>query len=483
MQEGKQLVRIVLFMLLLLGHISAAALTLPASNSAVNIVPHSRYLIDVNSTLSPQTVLQRLEDFTTYEDAIYNFGFVDRPIWILFDVNFSRAYPDEWVMRIDYPHIDRFVFYRVDGNRLVPMGENGDRVVCGSGPECRTYWQPLLHHGDHARYLLYLQTEGALQVPMVAQTLREAYHDESRANLLFGLYYGMLVLLLLYNLVLYAVVREVHYLNYLLFLGAYLLFQLNFDGIGKEWLWPENTWMSNDGLSFFIFLSAIFAFRFSRQFLMLRQYAPKIEKVVYFGEIASFFGLAASVIFSYHIAIITAAVWSSIIPWVLIYAGFRVLPHYRAARYYVIGWIVFLIGTIVLALNELGVLATHPLMFYAQQIGSLLQMILLSFALADRINMMKIDSVARLREFNEQLQEKIANKVEELRQKDRMMIQQSRQAAMGEMIENIAHQWRQPLNQLSLIQSNIFFEYQLGTLDDKKMEEYRQQSEDLMEYM
>lgn len=471
------------FLLLLMAHAEADPAVLPSKSGEVNIVPHSRYLIDTNATLNEQTVLHQLDTFRPYKNAIYNFGFVDKPIWILFEVDFSRAFPDEWILRIDYPHIDRFILYRIDGEQLVPLGENGDRVVCGSGPECRTYWQPLLHRGTHARYLLYLQTEGALQVPMVAQPLREAYHDESKANLLFGIYYGMLLLLLLYNLVLYIVVREVHYLNYLLFLGSYMLFQLNFDGVGKEWLWPDNTWMGNDGLAFFIFLAAMFAFRLSRQFLALRHYAPTMEKLLYACEFLSLAGVVVSLLLPYHIAITMAAGWSAIIPWVLIYAGFRVLPRYRAARYYLAGWIVFLFGTIVVALNELGLLPTHPVMFYAQQIGSLLQMILLSFALADRISMIKIDSVARLREFNEQLQERIAKKVEELRQKDQMMIQQSRQAAMGEMIENIAHQWRQPLNQLSLIQSNIFFQYQLGALSEEQMEEYRQQSEDLMAYM
>ncbi len=60
--------------------------------------------------------------------------------------------------------------------------------------------------------------------------------------------------------------------------------------------------------------------------------------------------------------------------------------------------------------------------------------------------------------------------ISERKVKDELLIQQSRQAAMGEMIGNIAHQWRQPLNALGLVLQNLNFEYQMGTLDDEFMQ-------------
>jgi signal transduction histidine kinase len=477
------MIRTVFLTLLLSLNAFASAVTLDASASSVNIVPHSRYLIDTGATLNAESILGQMTRFKPAQSAIYNFGFVETPIWIAFDVRFPLPDAQEWVLRIDNLHIDEYRLYRVDGERLTLVGRNGDAMDAPKPYRCRTFWEPLETAGAEATFLLKIQTKGALQVPLSAETLQEAYRGESRSNLLFGLFYGVLVLLLVYNMVLYLVVKEIHYFNYLTFLASYMLFQLNFDGVGQEWLWPGNVWMANSGLAFFIFMTAVFGFRFGRYFLMLRRYAPETERVIYFAEVLSFVGVLCALFLDYHTAITAAAFWTAITPWILIYAGFIVLPHYRAARYYVVGWIVFLLATILVALNQLGAVPTHPAMFYVQQVGSLIQMILLSFALADRINMMKFDHLAKLREFNEKLQAKIVTKVDELRQKDQLMIQQSRQAAMGEMIENIAHQWRQPLNQLSLIQSNIFFEYELGVLDRKKMQTYQEQSEALMGYM
>ena len=62
-----------------------------------------------------------------------------------------------------------------------------------------------------------------------------------------------------------------------------------------------------------------------------------------------------------------------------------------------------------------------------------------------------VEKQLQLEEININLEQRIADAVLDLRNKDQMLIQQGRQAAMGEMIGNIAHQWRQPLNVVGLI--------------------------------
>ena len=76
-----------------------------------------------------------------------------------------------------------------------------------------------------------------------------------------------------------------------------------------------------------------------------------------------------------------------------------------------------------------------------------------------------------LEALNNSLEERIIATVDVLRQKDRMLIQQSRQAAMGEMFDNIAHQWRQPLNNLALIVQALQLSFMLGELCEKEMTE------------
>ena len=74
-----------------------------------------------------------------------------------------------------------------------------------------------------------------------------------------------------------------------------------------------------------------------------------------------------------------------------------------------------------------------------------------------------------LYEFNNDLDKRITQKVSELRQKDQILIQQNRQAAMGDMINNIAHQWRQPLNAIGLIVQSMMYSYESGGLSEEMM--------------
>lgn len=88
-----------------------------------------------------------------------------------------------------------------------------------------------------------------------------------------------------------------------------------------------------------------------------------------------------------------------------------------------------------------------------------------------------------IEELNDSLESKIMQEVEKNREKDQMMYQQSRLASMGEMIGNIAHQWRQPLNIMALVMQDIYISDQLGNLTSTKVEESYEKSNNLLQYM
>ncbi len=76
----------------------------------------------------------------------------------------------------------------------------------------------------------------------------------------------------------------------------------------------------------------------------------------------------------------------------------------------------------------------------------------------------------QLEELNRTLESRVDTAIAELRIKDQQIIQQNRQAAMGEMIHNIAHQWKQPLNNLSLLIQAMSFDFSDGALTPDSME-------------
>jgi signal transduction histidine kinase len=86
--------------------------------------------------------------------------------------------------------------------------------------------------------------------------------------------------------------------------------------------------------------------------------------------------------------------------------------------------------------------------------------------MASKIQVLLIDE----KKLNESLEEKVKFEIRKQREQEEILIQQSKLASMGEMIANIAHQWRQPLNGLSLVIQNLYFTHKIGELDSNYME-------------
>lgn len=218
------MVRIFLTLLLTLLSLSASPIELKHGSKGINVVPHSSYLLEEDTLYTPLSIVDHLDKFTPSDQSIYNFGFIEKTLWIAFEVDATRTRGEPWILRIDNPHIDYYELYRLENAKPVLVGSGGDTRTCRRSFECRTYWERLHDAHEPVTYVLLIRTEGSLQIPIVAQPLQASNHSEALSNLLFGLYYGVLLLLLVYNLVLFVVVKEVHYINYLLFLGSYMLF-------------------------------------------------------------------------------------------------------------------------------------------------------------------------------------------------------------------------------------------------------------------
>jgi len=93
------------------------------------------------------------------------------------------------------------------------------------------------------------------------------------------------------------------------------------------------------------------------------------------------------------------------------------------------------------------------------------------------------EQTKKLRELNINLEKKIKEEVKKNREKDRLMFQQARLASLGEMLGNIAHQWRQPLMELGLLIYQIKKSFKADNLDDMKMQKLYEKSNFIIERM
>jgi len=113
------------------------------------------------------------------------------------------------------------------------------------------------------------------------------------------------------------------------------------------------------------------------------------------------------------------------------------------------------------------------------------------------ISLQNEDYTKNLALLNTQLEDKIHQRTQELltknehlqkeiisrKEKERLLIQQSKMAAMGEMISAISHQWKQPLNMLALQLQDVYFKSQLGQLTPEHMVDANEKANSLIQFM
>lgn len=459
------------FLLMLLSYQSLFAMT-TIDNDTVSIplVKDLYFLEDPSGTMDVDKALNA--NYSKLAEGSPNFGFTASAYWFKTSVRFDASEESgPWWLSVGYPlldHIDLYIIDESNGHRVRTSG--GDLLPKEKLEYAQRYFDFRLPFSEKATYtlLLRVQTQGSLQVPMSINSNNVLLSDQQIKWVFTGLYYGIFLIIFFYNLVLYLYSRELDYGLYLLFISSMAMWQLSLDGLGIKYLWTDWQWMIEQGVPVSTSFIMFFSLLFGKVFLQTKQYAPSLDRWISLFSILALLTIIASTFVPYHYMIRVIALFTLFIPILLLTTGILVVRQdFYPARFYVAGWSAFLLGTVIFILNKFNIIQGYFVMKYAQQIGSTLEMVFLSWALASRVKLLKDEYIEKINSINTTLQKRVELALVQARQKDQVLIQQSRHAALGEMIGNIAHQWRQPLNALGLLLQNIEFAYQEGDLDDR----------------
>ena len=397
------------------------ALELAPATANASLSPHLGYRHDATGADRAKDAWRRVEadGFDALPGGKDAFGFQSGAFW--FHATIVNRNPDEqrWLLVQEYPLSDRLDIYLryPDGRTVHHVG--GDHVPFSARSVRYRHPNVLvdLPPGQPVQLLLRVQSQSSMQVPLQLYT-PSAFTEVSRdAQLAIGLYYGILLALFFYNLVLWISLRDASYFWYLCHISAFGLVLFTLNGLGFEYLWPDSPWMSDHMVPISICLALIAMLQFARTFLELPQRAPRLNLVT-IGLIGFFlvFGVA-SVWLPYRIAtpvasraVLVGVVW-------IVFASLHVLRRgYTPARLLLLAWSMFLLGTAVFTLLAFGALPKNFATEYGVQIGSALEMLLLSIALGYRYAQLRNENQRITVEANRQLERNVARRTQELQQ-------------------------------------------------------------------
>jgi hypothetical protein len=252
--------------------------------------------------------------------------------------------------------------------------------------------------------------------------------------MLYGLFYGMILIISLYNVLIFFAIKERKYLYYTLYILSVGLYAMCIDGIAYQYLWPNQPILNQFAYGIALFSIIFWSILFSLKFLNVKQRAPKLYKlllVVFVARIAFF--LVA--LFIDHQLFQLRNI--EIIPLSLIFiSSIAVLIRgYKPARFFVLAYGILFLGFILKALVMQSVIPFSILTYYSLHICFILEMLFLTYALSDRVRILKANrdkalkrivtqheqNIALINRINKDLERKVAERTEDLREKNSLL--------------------------------------------------------------
>jgi diguanylate cyclase (GGDEF)-like protein len=395
-----------------------------------------------------------------------NFGYSDAAWWLRFRLPGGALPDDERLLELAYASIDRVEFYLPEA---LPGAE--PRYWVRIAGDTLPWAAREVRHRNHVyrfalptaagehEYYLRVASQGVITVPLTLWRPAAFAEHNLNSQLFLGLFYGAALALVLYNLMLFFAVRDRAYLYYVLYAAAFGTFLFGFDGLGYQYLWPRSPWAANHVVALALSLTLALGGQFARVFLDTHRISPRTDRVM--GAIVAAGALLAVFagtgwVLDYGGVLRAISVIAFGAAAVATYAGVRALfQGYRPARFFLLAWAGLLAFITLGALRNFTLVPTNVVTLYGLHIGFALDVLLLSFALGDRINLLRRErataeaealAAQRLlleatREIERELEQKIAERTAELNSvNERLRAEASeRESLMAQLQEQEQH--------------------------------------------
>jgi len=332
------------------------------------------------------------------------FGFSDSVYWVKFTVQNKSDKILKWFLEVAYPMLDNIKLYKPDeegAHRIISAGDR--QPFLKRDVEYRNFIFPLgLKPGEKKIYYMRIKSESSINIPLIIWNPLKFNEFNNNEQMVLGIYYGGMLIILVYNIFLFMGVRHINYFYYILFIASWILFQFTLNGYSFQYLWTDSIWWANMCLPLFIFFVIIWMQFFSKSFLNLKKNAPVLDKIVAGIIVIAIAGVITSFFARYSVSIRFATFMALLSVLFSLGTSFYVLTRgYRPARIYVAAWTFLIVGVVVYTLKTFGVMPGNFFTNWSIQFGSVSVVVLLSLALVDQINILRKEKTLALTILNE----------------------------------------------------------------------------------
>lgn len=360
---------------------------LPVGQDSISVRFESLADVDERLTLQqlldPEAVLQWNPVAVNYT----NFGYQNYPSWYRFRVSNDTFKQASYALEIAFPLLDSIRYIEMSDGEIVQVIETGDSLPYRNRAFDHPYFIfPLtLDSGTEKTIYLRVKTEGAHTVPVTLWQDKALYVKLSKENELHAIYFGIVSVIIFFNVLIFIALREKMYLYYALSTLMFLFFFAIMRGKLFPLFFPDSPELYGYCLPLVIPACLLFAALFTREFLSLKNYGWFPDAICRGVAAAGLFCMV-SVLFLDRITSVQISVAVAVpCTFLLLLLGpMLILMGNRMAWVYTAAWSVLMFGATVGALSKQGVLPVNFMTEFSMQIGSALEAFILNAALAFR---------------------------------------------------------------------------------------------------
>jgi hypothetical protein len=326
--------------------------------------------------------------------------------WYRIRIQHNPSSTKNWILEFFDQTIDDITVYLPDQDGSYEKRVTGDQYPFWQREYMHKNFEINLNNQDaySGTYYVRIKSHQRADVIIVLRSVTRFIQYALDEYFIFGIFYGMVLVFSFYNLMMYLAVRQVQYLYYVLYNLCVGLFEMCIDGVAYQYLWPNAPEWNQYAYGIALFGVSIFALQFTRTLLYTRRKAPQLDRFIVLVM------LVRTVFFI--ICLVFNTDWFGykfleLVPLtVAFYSGIHIYRQgYRPARFFVLGYAFLSLGFIHKLLLMLHVEGINfgVITYYSLSICFVLEMIFLSFAIGDKVRILKTKKDKAQREIIRQM--------------------------------------------------------------------------------
>lgn len=385
-------------------------ITLDPDADRQNIVFDAVILEDPEHTYNAQEVLAMPEEaFANIEKD--NLDFTAKTYWLKFTVKNPNDTTRHWLVDVARPITNKVVLYDLKGTEIKRIRQSGDDFTFSTKKidHRKNMFEVTLRSFEEQAYLLQLESDGEMLTIPVTFWKTEAFEQNDYSEqFMLGFYYGILGFVTLIYFFFYLVLRERSFSYYVLYVISIAGLQFALDGLAFQYLFPNSSYFANQFVLIFAALTVVFVMLYGKYFMKLKERLPKMNfafNCMMWLVIAVLLGSFIPAVYPITFPVINILAMLSIVmvPLAIMVA---VRKGHKVSAFFSIAFIMLIVGAIIFILRNLSVLPNNLFTEHVLKIFSALEVIFLSFSMANRYREMQKEKELAQAETLRQMEEK-----------------------------------------------------------------------------